>query len=167
MPMFDEPKILHTREFREEFYRCMSRNPDRLRMAVPYITGIPGWEKPSQFSLHVAGNGCELSIVTGEPGGSGGVLSKEQADLMLAHGVNLRIRTSPFLHAKIYQFVFPMGHRVAFVGSANFTMGGFTKNDEIVAFFSKKSDNDGVARQFERLEAGGIDYHHWKVKEAV
>ncbi|MGI9296621.1 MAG: phospholipase D-like domain-containing protein [Gammaproteobacteria bacterium] len=139
-------------------------------MAAPYITGIPGWSTALLFSGYLLARDCKLNIITGKPRDGDlktGVLSKTEADLMVAQGVRLLIRTQPFLHAKVYQFHFPEGDRAAFVGSANFSMGGFKTNDEIVAFFSQKCENDGIARQFERLSGSSTEYHHWRTLEAA
>ena len=165
--MHGSVEILDTRRFREKFNRCLARNPIELWMAAPYITGIPYGRTIPLFARFCQTRECGLNIITGKPGNGNGILSVQEANLIIRRGVNLLIRTQPFLHAKIYQFYFQTGDRAAFVGSANFTMGGFKKNDEIVAFFSQKSDNDGIARQFKRLSDTSMEYHQWKIKEAL
>lgn len=103
-----------------------------------------------------------MEIITGIPDAGNGSLSKKHADLIVDYGVELLIHTKPILHAKMYQFTFPEGDRAAFVGSANFSIGGFERNHEIVAFFTQKCDNDRVAHQFEILMARGVNYHSWE-----
>ena len=137
-------------------------------MVAPYITGIPPHESLSNFADFLANRGCKWEIITGKPDAGNGALSKVDADMIVVRGVHLLIRPNPFVHAKMYQFDFLEGDRAAFVGSANFTIRGFEKNDEIVAFSSEKCYNDGVAREFARLTAGGsIAYHLWKAKVRV
>ena len=166
--MLSQMEILSTNRFRDKFYRCLSRRLRKLQMAVPYITGIPPYKSLPYFAHVMANRGCELDIVTGPPGGGNGALSTENADLMMLRKASLFIRRRPFMHAKVYQFIFIEGDRAAFVGSANFTNGGFGKNDEIVAFSSEKRYNEGVAREFVRLKgAGSTEYHLWKIREGV
>ena len=137
-------------------------------MVAPYITGIPPHESLSDFADFLASRECKWEIITGKPDAGSGALSKADADMMVVRGVHLLIRSSPFVHAKMYQFDFLEGDRAAFVGSANFTVRGFEKNDEIVAFSSEKCYNDNVAREFTRLAAlGSIEYHLWKAKVRV
>lgn len=81
--------------------------------------------------------------------------------MITAQGAEVMIRTK--LHSKVYQFTFSQGDRAAFVGSANLTTGGFERNDETVAFFRGKDDNDAVANELERLEGlGTYELGHWK-----
>lgn len=167
MSVSDKPRILHTRQFREAFHRCLSQYPVKFQMAVPYITGIPHWHPVTDFCSFLLARECELDIITGPPGRGSGSLSQVHAKIMGDQGVNLRIHSGTTLHAKAYQFTFAEGHRAAFVGSSNFSNGGFEKNDEIVAFFSEKCDNDGVARQIERLSGVSVEYHLWKIRETA
>lgn len=45
--------------------------------------------------------------------------------------VTLRVFTRNFFHPKVYAFDLPYRKRIAFIGSGNFTMGGFQKNEEL------------------------------------
>ena len=167
MSVSDKPKILHTRQFREMFHRCLSKNLVKFQMAAPYITGIPHWHPVTNFCQFLLARGCELEIITNPPGRESSSLSKVHAEIMERQGVNLLIHRNASLHAKVYQFIYATGNRAAFVGSSNFSKGGFERNDEVIAFFSEKCDNDCVARQLERLSGASIEYHYWKVKEAT
>lgn len=134
-------------------------------MVAPYITGIPGWDPVPRLAEFLIKRECAMKIITGIPDAESGSLSKIHADLMVGYGVEILIHTQPFLHAKMYQFTFHEGDRAAFVGSANFSIGGFDRNHEIVAFFTQKGDNDRVADQFEILMAVGANYHSWEWKK--
>jgi len=45
--------------------------------------------------------------------------------------VTLKVYTKNFFHRKVYVFDLPYRKRIAFIGSGNFTMGGFQKNEEL------------------------------------
>lgn len=164
-----KPKILHTRLFRQEFTACLSSLPCALWVAAPYVGKVPPFGSVVQLANFLFRRECEkFVLVTAPPQPEnkppqrgGGNLPSTEADLIAERGVDLLIR--PGLHSKVYQFAFPDGARAAFVGSANFTAGGFERNDETVAFFREKADNDAVAREFERLAGfGAQEYTHWK-----
>ena len=73
------------------------------------------------------------------------------------------IRLKPNLHSKLYQFEFPDGDSAGFVGSANFTIGGFERNDETVAYFRNMEDNTLISKEFDRLNGhGSIPFIQWK-----
>ena len=158
-----EPKILYTRLFKREFERCMGRGPNQLKMVVPYIGETP-WGEIVNFSRLVIGMGCEFYLTTLPPNCKiKSRLSKTEAKQLSTMGVHLKIRSKPDLHSKIYQFVFPSGERSAFVGSANFSIGGFERNDETVTFFQAKVDNDKIANEINRLSGAGSPYfHNWR-----
>ena len=87
-------------------------------------------------------------------------MDHQSAQLIQGLGVLLLIR--PKLHSKVYQFTFPQGDRNAFVGSANLSRGGFERNDETVAYFRSKDENDEVAAELSRLTGPGtMPYSQW------
>lgn len=164
------PKILHRRAFWDEFKRCLRRYPSELQIASPFIGNLPpGYDTIVRFSEGLRKRECNLVIVTRPPqqgapppsrGGSGTLYAYE-AEQLEKMGVELLIHRQ--LHSKVYQFRFPQGDRAAFVGSANFTLGGLERNEETVAMFRHVQDNDGVERELARLKGfGTYPYHHWK-----
>lgn len=155
-------EILHTRPFRERFMRCLSRQPLSLQVAVPYIGKIPSFGSIVELCRFSLSRGCEnFLLITRPPSSESGTINLDEANLIVALGVDLMIRNK--LHSKVYQFTFPQGDRAAFVGSANLTSGGFEHNDETVAFFGEKLDNDAVAVELERISGyGAIDFTQWK-----
>lgn len=172
-------RVLYTRRFREEFVRCLSRFPRALKVVSPYIGKVPPYGSVVQLADFLFNRNCEsFEIVTLPPivkGGldhGGGALHIMEADIIARKGVNLLIR--PRLHSKVYQFLFPNGERASFIGSANFTEGGFQRNDETVAFFHESMEdsdvaarefNDDVARELDRLSgSGALVYHFWKTR---
>ena len=156
------PEILHTRLFKNRFMDCLSRRPLSLQVAVPYIGKIPPFPSIVELSRTFLSGGHELfQIVTRPPNSGNGTIRLDHANLIVALGVDLMIRKK--LHSKVYQFTFPEGDRAAFVGSANLTAGGFERNDETIAFFRGKADNDAVAVELDRISGyGAVEFAQWK-----
>lgn len=168
------PQILHTRLFREKFTKCLALLPRELWVAAPYVGKAPPYGSVARLADFLFHRECEKFVLVTlppqpenkPPQRDGGSISSPEADLIAGKGVDLLIR--PGLHSKVYQFLFPGGDRAAFVGSANFTAGGFERNDETVAFFREKADNDAVAREFERLVGfGAQEYAYWKTLQGI
>ena len=142
---------------------CMSRPFISLRIAVPYIGKIPAFDSVVELSRFVLSREeCDLFQIITQPPGSKGTICYHHADVIVRQGATLMFRKR--LHSKIYQFTFPEGDRAAFVGSANLTRGGFKYNDETVALFRDKSDNDAVEAELLRIESrGAYRFEHWKM----
>lgn len=156
-PVLD-PEILFTRPFQNEFTKCIRRWPQLLAVVVPYI-GNTHWGTIINFSKMILGRGCEFRLTTLRPSDTeNNRLSIAEAEALSKLGVGLRIRLQPFLHSKIYQFLYHTGERAAFVGSANFSIGGFKNNDETVAFFRARADNAKVAAEIRRLWVDSVEY---------
>lgn len=160
-------EILHTRCFKDRFMRCISRYPVALQIAVPYIGKLPLYNSVVQLSNFLLHRGCSpFKIITRPPNSENGTISLKHADLIVNSGVELMIRKK--LHSKIYQFTFSEGDRAAFVGSANFTMNGFERNDETVALFCGKEENDAVKTELERIAGiGAFEFSHWKIMRNI
>ena len=141
---------------------CLSSSPVSMRVAVPYVGAIPGFQSIVALSRFLLARGCDpVQLITRPPESEGGTIRLLEANLIAQMGVEVLVRKK--LHSKIYQFRFPDGKRAAFVGSANLSLGGFELNDETVAFFREKADNDAVAREFERIAGFGAQpFEHWK-----
>ncbi|MDD9817102.1 MAG: phospholipase D family protein [Gammaproteobacteria bacterium] len=160
------PQILYTRNFQRQFARCIGHQPSRLDIVVPYVGKTP-WGSVAQFFGRLLNKGCEIYLVTQPPSDKDNkVLNPSEARRIESMGVFLKIRTSPFLHSKVYQFSYPKGGRMSFVGSANLSMGGFERNDETVAFFQAKADNEKVAAEILRASIVGIPYYIYSHREA-
>ena len=158
-----KPEILHTRLFSKRFLECMSRYPVSLHLAAPYIGRIPPFGSIVALSLFSFSHGCKMFQLITEPPNSGtSSIHLDDANLIVAQGADLMIRNK--LHSKVYQFTFPEGDRAAFVGSANLTVGGFERNDETVAFFRGKADNDAVTKELNRIMGpGAFEFAHWNI----
>lgn len=158
------PQILATRALRDKFSQCLGRSPLQVAVVTPYVGETP-WGDIVKFSRDLVKRECKVQLITRRPGSGQDVISFDEADELEKLGVDLRIRTQPKLHSKIYQFSFRQKDMAAFVGSANFTAGGFGRNDETVAFLQKKEDNKAVAAEISRLAAAGsVQYWLWRKK---
>lgn len=157
-------EILPTRSFKREFLQCVGRRPSSIRVVSPFIGKLPAFRDIVNFSRIMLQYGnCTLQVVTRPPGSRNDTLTNTQADAIVHLGVDLLIRTSPWLHSKIYHFEFREGNQTAFVGSANFTLGGFERNDETMAMLRDRIDNERVQAELERLCGwGSMPYPNWK-----
>jgi hypothetical protein len=89
-------------------------------------------------------------------------MSLEVAKVLAATGVQIVIRPEPYLHAKMYHFEYARGFFRCFVGSANFTLGGFERNHEIVAELEGSGDGGVCQREILRMTArGAVPFHVW------
>lgn len=157
-------EILPTRSFKRAFLQCVGRKPCALRVVSPFIGKLPAFRDIVNFSRTMLQyENCTLQVVTGPPGHQNETLTSTQADAIVLLGVDLLIRTSPWLHSKIYHFEFQEGIQTAFIGSSNFTLGGFERNDETMAMLQGSIDNQRVQAELERLTGrGSMPYSSWK-----
>ena len=158
-------QVLPTNLFRREFFQCIGRRPASIRVVSPFIGRLPVFGDIVNFSRSVLRDGeCTLQVVTRPPESSNDVLARAQAEQMVQLGVDLIIRTAGRLHSKIYHFDFHQGDQTAFVGSANFSLGGFENNEETMAMMRDAVDNKRVSAELERLcGRGAAPYPKWKI----
>jgi phosphatidylserine/phosphatidylglycerophosphate/cardiolipin synthase-like enzyme len=145
----------------------LSRHPTRLRIVSPFLGRIPGFGKLADFSRHILREeGRELQIVTLPPKEeSNARISRIGAEALVNLGVDLQIRKNPPLHSKVYQFTYDDGSKESFLGSANFTKGGFERNDETVAYFTDKDGNRKVESERNRLSgSGAVPLNLWLIE---
>jgi phosphatidylserine/phosphatidylglycerophosphate/cardiolipin synthase-like enzyme len=144
-------------------------------MVSPYLTPIRGWDSVLQFTRFVMSRGTEkLEIVTCPPLANNhtldapNLITHGEAELIEAAGVSLKIRDTK-LHAKLFYFEFEDPRRyAAFIGSSNFTAGGFERNDEIMVRIEHPDDRIEVRRQVDRLSMyGSFPYNVWKTRRVT
>ena len=147
----------------------LAASPARYVLFSPFIGKLPAFRDIVNFSRVVLQYGnCTLQVVTGPPGSGNDRLTNIQAETIVRLGVDLLIRACPWLHSKIYQFEFREGNQTAFVGSANFTLGGFERNDETMAMMQDSIENERVHAELERLSGrGSTPYPNWKAMSEV
>lgn len=90
-------------------------------------------------------------------------MSREVARRLSEQGVEIFIRTSPYLHAKLYHLEYSKGYFRTFVGSANFTIGGLERNHELMAEMEGVGDASACHREIERMQLnqGAVPYAAW------
>ena len=162
-------KLFRTRMFRTRFYGNLQRSPVALSICAPYIGKIPGFGNVYQLALFFAQQGGKrFTVVTGPPGKEGGSLKPYLAEAMSKLDiVDLHVRTSPTLHAKLYHLRFDDGRGVGYVGSANLTKGGLSRNDEIMREMIEASDEMEVFTRFQEFTGpGSMPYHLWRVQSS-
>ena len=153
-----DPKILGTHRFNQEFGNCLRRKPTEIKIVVPFLGESP-YGNIVRFAFHLRRKNCALQLITRKPSAKAkDVISPDDALKLHRMQVDLVICSRIFLHSKIYQFCYPSGNRVGFVGSANFSNGGFKSNVETVAFFQSDRDNDRVADEISRIYSYGNPY---------
>lgn len=161
-------EILSTRGFKMAFLASLSRPVSGLSVVSPFITPIPGFKTTHNFFRNFVNRHPDASVVlvTRPPNDARQeVLSWQEAQLIEALGVNVRIWSSPPLHSKVYYFKYAEGDYSSFVGSANFTKGGFESNVETTAHWRGVDRHDPVERELARLaNYGSVNLLQWKVK---
>lgn len=165
-------RVYATRQFSSSFRSLLAEGPSVLTIVSPYLTPVRGWQSLLQFSKFVLSRGTDrLEIVTCPPLSDDhgqtnpNIITRSEADLLEAEGVSLKIRDNN-LHAKLFYFEFDDPKRyAAFIGSSNFTLGGFDRNDEVMVQIQHPDDQSEVLKQVSRLSGyGSFPYHIWKSK---
>jgi len=158
-------EVLPTKSFKSKFLMSVGRCPVEMILISPYMGAIPGYSSSIDFARFVLSrDATRLMIVTRPPSSEKETLSVQEAEILERMGVDLRVRTQPPLHSKVYFFLFQEGDYSAFVGSANFTIGGFKRNDESVAFFRDVGHRTVIDKEVRRLTTfGAFPFSQWKI----
>lgn len=160
------PEILHTRRFFAAFTKCISERPSVVDIVVPYI-GESRLGGIVRFAETLLRRDCQFNLTTTRPSTKPHRISADEAQRLVRMGVDLRIHVrNPTLHAKIYQFTYPVKNserdevvRVAFMGSANFSQGGLETNVETMACFRGTKSNARVAAAIASITGGSHSYN--------
>lgn len=159
--------------FTKDFYRrlliSLSEPIRELVICTPYVGRLPKpWSDIYSFCLFQKRRGVDvIRLITRAPGTDREALTVETARQLAAAGVELAIRTTPFLHAKLYHLEYRQGYFRTFIGSANFTIGGLRRNHELVAELEGVGDESPFHREIQRLLQGGgaLTYHAWMSRQ--
>ena len=155
--------VYYTRDFKNRFISSLS---DRISQAIicsPFFDKLPApFGDVSGFCRFLTNRGTDnIQIITRPPGSDQG-MSREVAKYLAAQGVEILIRAKPYLHAKMYHFEYERGYFRTFVGSANFTMGGFERNHEIVTEMEGVGSESPCHRELARMsKQGAMTYNAW------
>ena len=152
--------------FQKSFLNSLTKNCN-LTIISPFVTTIRPWKSIEDFAkFFLKRHSGDLILVTRPPGAAEGILDLTNAERLSAMGVDLRIRSRPPLHSKIYLFEYSSGEYTAYLGSANFTKGGFERNDESVARLRAAGNRAAIIKEVSRLTGqGAFPYDVWRVKE--
>ena len=157
--------IHHTREFKKKFLSSFSDAIDRLVICSPYIGKLfKPFNDIFEFCRQQKLRGTrEIQLITSPPRtGSDSSISKEVANNLALEGVEIFFRSSPTLHAKLYHFDYDKGYFRSFVGSSNFSLGGFENNYELVAEIEGVGVDTPFHREINRLMGpGALPYQNW------
>lgn len=162
-------EVYYTREFKKRFISSLSEG--QIKNAVicsPYFDRLP---KPFDdilgFCFFLRKRGAErIQVITRPPGDDKQAMTVDMAHRLAAEDVEIFIRTTPYLHAKLYHFEYERGNFRSFVGSANFTIGGFERNHELVTEIEGVGESSPCHREILRLQAvgGAMTFTAWVAK---
>ena len=161
--------VLYTKEFYRRFLHSLSEPIEQIVICSPYFDSLP---KPFRDVVHFCefqkqkGVDC-IRVITRPPGKSRSSLTIDAAKRLAINDVELYVFMNPYLHAKLYHLEYRRGYFRSFIGSSNFTLGGFRRNHELVTEMEGVGDSSPCHREIERmLRSGGtMSYKAWLANE--
>lgn len=155
----------YTRSFRETFISSLSAPITSVVICSPFFDRLPNpFKDVLGFCFFLKRRGTErIQIITRPPGSNPQAMSLEVAKALAAEDVEIYIRSSPYLHAKVYHIEYARGYFRTFVGSANFTIGGLERNHEVVAEMFGTGVASPCHREIERMQStfGALTFAAW------
>ena len=156
--------VHYTRSFQQRFLASLSEQIDRIVICSPYFGRLPApFNDLLQFCIYQQRRNVKnIQIITRPPGSDNTALTGTMAREVARLGVEIFVRVNPYLHAKFYHFDYDSGYFRSFIGSSNFTLGGFRRNYELVAEIEGVGKKSPCHREIERAQnKGAIPYHSW------
>lgn len=128
-------EVYATNKFYSRFLSSLSEGVARVVICSPAFDTLP---KPFNdiigFCHFLQQRDVEkVVIITRPPSCDAAALPQEAARFLDSKGIDIVIRTTPKLNAKLYHLEFKKGWFRSFVGSADFTFSGLETNQEVVA----------------------------------
>ncbi|MDR7145564.1 phospholipase D family protein [Rhizobium sp. BE258] len=158
-------EVYYTREFKKRFFSSLSDEIKHAVICSPYFDKLPKpFEDIMGFCLFLKKRGAQtIHVITRPPGDDKQAMTVEMAHRLAAEEIEIFIRTTPYLHAKMYHFEYVRGNFRSFVGSANFTMGGFERNHELVTEIEGVGETSPCHREIQRMQAigGAMPFAAW------
>lgn len=158
-----------TKNYKRSFLDAISAGPTRIFLCSPFIGSLPIREYPTVFKFcrFLLRRGVqEIELITRRPGADADHITGDEAKHLASEGVDLKFRLKPHLHAKVYYFEYRFGNFTAFIGSSNFTKGGFDRNHEVMAEINGTGKHTSCHREMERLRGQGtLTYKSWLRQE--
>lgn len=158
-------EVYATRLFYRRFISSFSEGVERIAICSPFFDRLPtpfgdiiGF---CRFLQQREVN--KIVLITRPPGSDKTAMTIKTARYLDAQGVEVIIRATPYLHAKMYHLEFKKGYFRSFIGSANFTLGGLERNQEIVAEMEGVGRASPCERELTRLlsDNGAMTFPIW------
>ena len=158
----EDIKIEQTRVFCRSFSSALQRKC-KLTLISPFVTDFGPWTSILHFAnFFINRQERPFTLITRPPSNSNGRLNRNDAARLASLGIDLKFRSKPPLHSKVYLFEYDDGDYTAFVGSANLTRGGFERNDESVAKIRTSSERSTIVTEIARLNGrGAFPFEYW------
>ncbi|MGJ3701931.1 phospholipase D family protein [Variovorax sp. AFSI2.2] len=161
-----------TRPFAQQFRNALAQGPRSITIVSPFLTPVKPWSSVLEFARHAISRGTDrIEIVTCPPAddaavGQQNVIRRAEASQLEAEGVSLKIRETS-LHSKLFHFEFDAPKRyTAFIGSSNFTQGGFERNDETMVRIDNPDHEAAVEKELKRLTGfGSFPFYVWQASK--
>jgi len=158
-------EVYATRRFYQRFISSFSEGVERVCICSPFFDKLPTpFDNIIGFCRFLQQREVDkIVIITRPPGSDKQAMTVETARYLDAQGVEFAIRAKPYLHAKMYHLEFKRGYFRSFIGSANFTMGGLERNQEIVAEMEGVGPASPCERELARLlsDNGAMTFPVW------
>lgn len=157
-------EVHYTKSFRKRFITSLSEVIDQVVICSPYFDLLPApFNTVFDFCIDLKKRGVEdIQIITRPPGSDQTALPIDLAKKLAAEDIEIFIRTKPYLHAKLYHIEYRKGYFRSFVGSSNFTKGGFERNSELMTEMEGVGDGTPCHREIARLrDMGALTWTAW------
>lgn len=157
-------EVHYTKSFRRKFITSLSEVIDQVIICSPYFGSLPPpFNTLFDFCIGLKRRGVNnIQIITRPPGSDATALPIDLAQRLAKEDIEIFIRTTPYLHAKLYHFEYSKGYFRSFVGSSNFTKGGFERNSELMTEMEGVGDSSPCHREIARLrDMGALTYAAW------
>lgn len=128
-------EVYATNKFYSRFLSSFSEGVERVVICSPAFDTLPEpFNNVVGFCRFLQQRDVEkVVIITRPPGCDAAALPQETARFLDSQGIDIVIRATPELNAKLYHLEFKRGWFRSFVGSADFTFSGLKTNQEVVA----------------------------------
>ena len=158
-------ELYSTRQFYRRFLSSFSEGVERVVICSPFFYRLPRpFTDIISFCRFLQQREVSnVVIITRPPGSDRTAMTVATARFLDAQGIEIIIRASPYLHAKMYHLEFRRGYFRSFIGSANFTLGGLERNQELVAELEGVGPASPCERELARLlsDNGAMTFPIW------
>lgn len=161
-------ELHHTRAFRNAFISALSDPIATLVICSPFFDKLPPpFKDVIEFCYFMKRRGAgKIQIITRPPGCDATAMTLECAKILAGQEVEIFVKSRPNLHAKLYHIQYERGTFKTFVGSANFTNGGFERNLELMAELEGSGFGSAMHREIASMQSSGgtMSFNAWIAK---